>query len=252
MESTMSGFSFTTELMRSWAISKKDIKIYYTKAPVLIFGIIFPLALFFAFALGRDVPTEVLVPGLLAMTIFFSTTTIAPFSVPWEIAFGNFDRYFIAPITFNGLIMGKLFASFLYGILIAFVPLLVGLVGYDAEVTSAGILIGGIIISSLCFSALGMLFASIKADTPPKVMLILNVVRLPILFVSGIFIAIAEMPYWGRVLAVFSPLSYCSDLMHYSLGRGNYFPLWLDFLALAAFAVLFYVISVVRFSHRLG
>jgi len=252
MENTLSGFSFTTELRRSWAISKKDIKIYYLKAPVLIFGIIFPLALFFAFALGRDVPTGVLIPGLMAMTIFFSTTTIAPFSVPWEIAFGNFDRYFIAPITFNGLIMGKLFASFLYGILIAFVPLLVGLVGYGTDVTSVGVLVGGIIISSLCFSALGMLFATVKADTPPKVMLVLNVVRLPILFVSGIFISIAEMPYWGRILAVFSPLSYCSDLMYHSLGQGNYFPLWLDFLALVGFAVLFYMISVGRFSRRLG
>jgi ABC-2 type transport system permease protein len=147
--------------------------------------------------------------------------------------------------------MGKVFASFLYGLILALVPLLVGLLGYATEVTSAGILAGGIIVSSLCFSALGMLFATIKADTPPKVMLILNVVRLPILFVSGIFIAIAEMPYWGRVLSVFSPLSYCSDLMQYSLGRGNYFPLWLDFLALVAFGVLFYVISVVRFSRRL-
>jgi ABC-2 type transport system permease protein len=249
--SSASGFSFSSDLMRSWAISKKDIKIYYAKAPVLIFGIIFPLALFFAFALGRDVPTEILIPGLLAMTIFFSTTTIAPFSVPWEMVFGNFDRYFIAPITFNGLVMGKVLASFLYGILIAFVPLLVGLLGYGTEVTSVAVLAGGIIISSLCFSALGMLFATVKAETPPKVMLVLNVVRLPILFVSGIFISIAEMPYWGRVLAVFSPLSYCSDLMHYSLGRGNYFPLWLDFVALVGFAILFYVISVVRFTHRL-
>jgi len=251
MNSSMGGFSFADDLKRSWAISKKDIKIYYAKAPVLIFGIIFPLALFFAFALGRDVPTEVLIPGLLAMTIFSTTTTIPPFSVPWEIVFGNFDRYFIAPITFNGLVMGKVFASFLYGILIALVPLLVGLAGYGTGVTSAAALAGGVVASSLCFGALGMLFATVKADTPPKVMLILNVVRLPILFVSGIFISIASMPYWGRVLAVFSPLSYCSALMYYSLGQGNYFPLWLDFAALVAFTLLFYVVSVVRFGHRL-
>lgn len=244
------GFSLADELRRSWAISKKDIKIYYTKSPILIFGIIFPLALFFAFALGRDVPTEFLIPGLIAMTVFFSTTTIAPFSVPWEIAFGNFERYFTAPITFNGLIMGKLFASFLYGAFISLVPLLVGLVGYNAQVTSGGILAAAIIVSALCFSALGMLFSTVKADTPPKVMLILNVVRLPILFVSGIFITIAEMPYWGRVLSTLSPLSYCSDLMYYSLGEANYFPLWLDFLALAAFGAAFYLVSVVRFRYR--
>ena len=111
-------------------------------------------------------------------------------------------------------------------------------------------LAGGILVSALCFSALGMLFSTIKADTPPKVMLILNVVRLPILFISGIFVTIPEMPYWGRVLSVFSPLSYCSDLMYYSLGRPHYFPLLVDFLALIGFGVLFYVISVLRFSYR--
>jgi ABC-2 type transport system permease protein len=250
MEEITERFSLADQVMRSWAVCKKDIKIYYTKAAVLIFGIIFPLALFFAFALGRDVPTQALIPGLMAMTIFFSTTTIPPFSVPWEITFGNFDRYFSAPITFNSLIMGKVFASFLYGVVIALVPLLVGLLGYGVGITSAGILAGGILASCLCFGALGMLFATVKADTPPKVMLVLNVVRLPVLFVSGIFIAISEMPYWGRVLAVFSPLSYCSDLMYYSLGRGNYFPVWIDFLALALFGVAFYVVSVVRFERR--
>jgi ABC-2 type transport system permease protein len=95
-----------------------------------------------------------------------------------------------------------------------------------------------------------MLFSTIKAETPPKVMLILNVVRLPILFVSGIFIAIQDMPDWGRVLSVFSPLSYCSDLMYHSLGQSSYFPVWLDFLALAGFGILFYAVSVIRFKLR--
>lgn len=252
MEAVGGGFRLRNEIARGWAVSKKDIKIYYTSAPVLIFGIIFPLALFFAFALGRDVPGVQLIPGLLAMTLFFSTTTIAPFSVPWEIAFENFERYYIAPITLNGVVMGKVVASFLYGILISVVPLLVGIFGYGTQVTRWSMLTSGIIVASLCFSALGMLFATVKADSPPKVMLVLNVVRLPILFVSGIFITIAEMPYWGRVLSAFSPLSYCSDLMYYSTVKGyaNYFPIWLDFLALFAFGVLFYAVSVMRFRFR--
>ena len=184
------------------------------------------------------------------MTIFFSTTTIAPFSVPWEIAFKNFERYYTAPITVNGLVLGKLVASFLYGVLISLVPLLIGLLGYSTEVTSSGVLVMGILVSAFCFSALGMLFSTIKADTPPKVMLILNVVRLPILFISGIFVTIPEMPYWGRVLSVFSPLSYCSDLMYSSLGQPRYFPVWVDFLALVGFGIVFYVTSVLRFRYR--
>lgn len=246
----VTGTSLTGRVARSWAVSKKDMKIYYTQAPIIIFGILFPLALFFAFALGRDIPSKLLIPGLIAMTLFFSTTTIAPFSVPWEIAFGNFERYYTAPITMNGVIAGKMFASFLYGVILSLVPLLVGVLGYGTNITSWAVLVTGILVSSLCFAALGMLFSTIKAETPPKVMLILNVVRLPVLFVSGIFISIPEMPYWGRVLSVFSPLSYCSDLMYRSLGQQEYFPLWLNFVVLVAFGALFYVLSVVRFRYR--
>jgi ABC-2 type transport system permease protein len=250
MEAMAGGFSMTREMARGWAISKKDMKIYYTQAPILIFGIVFPLALFFAFVLGRDIPANLMIPGLLSMTLFFSTTTIAPFSVPWEIAFKNFERYYTAPITLNAVVMGKLVASFIYGAALAVIPLLLGLLGYDTTVTDWWTLVTGIIVSALCFSALGMLFSTVKADTPPKVMLVLNVVRLPVLFVSGIFVTIPDMPYWARVLSVFSPVSYCSDLMYYSLGQPNYFPLWLDFLALAGFGVAFYAISVLRFRYR--
>jgi ABC-2 type transport system permease protein len=43
-------------LRKCWAIAKKDIRIYYLKGPVLIFGILFPTFLFLAFVIGRNVP----------------------------------------------------------------------------------------------------------------------------------------------------------------------------------------------------
>lgn len=40
----------------------------------------------------------------------------------------------------------------------------------------------------------------------------LNVVRLPMMFKSGIFIPISQLPAWGRVISWFSPVSYAVDL----------------------------------------
>ena len=41
------------QVRRAWAIAKKDIRIYYSKGPVLIFGIFMPLFLFLAFLTGK-------------------------------------------------------------------------------------------------------------------------------------------------------------------------------------------------------
>ena len=69
-------------LRKAWAVSSKDMRIYYFQPAVLIFGLVFPVAIFFAFMIGRDVKAVNLFPGLIALTLFFSTTTVAPFSVP--------------------------------------------------------------------------------------------------------------------------------------------------------------------------
>lgn len=42
------------QLKPAYAIAKKDIRIYYLRGPVIIFGVLFPLFLFMAFMIGRD------------------------------------------------------------------------------------------------------------------------------------------------------------------------------------------------------
>ncbi len=74
----------TAALRRSWCIAKKDIRIYYNRGPVIIFGILFPAFLFMAFAWGRQVPAESLVPGLIGMALFFTSSATTPAVFPFE------------------------------------------------------------------------------------------------------------------------------------------------------------------------
>jgi ABC-2 type transport system permease protein len=93
---------------------------------------------------------------------------------------------------------------------------------------------------------MGMLISTVKADTPPKVMMVLNLVRLPMMFISGIFIAIATLPLYGRVLAWFSPVSYAADLLYKGLGFKDYFGVLVSSLMLIAFTAAMFVASVLR------
>ncbi len=234
------------ELRKAWAISTKDMRIYYFQPAVLMFGLLLPIAIFFAFTIGRDVRAVTLFPGLIALTLFFSTTTVAPFSVPWEKMTRTFERLLFAPISLSAAVLGKVMSALIFGLVISVVPLAIGLIFFGSTVTNTGVLILGLVLGNICLATMGMLISTVKADTPPKVMMVLNVVRLPLMFISGIFVAIPTLPYWGRVLSWFSPVSYCVDLFYRGLGFKDYFGPVVSCLMLVAFTAAMYLLSVLR------
>lgn len=233
-------------LRKAWAISSKDMKIYYFQPAVLIFGLVFPVAIFFAFMIGRNVEAVTLFPGLIALTLFFSTTTVAPFSVPWEKMNRTFERLLFAPVSMVDAVVGKIMSAFIFGFVISLFPLAIGLIFFGSTIASWAALVLALLLGNLCMATLGMLISTVNADTPPKVMMVLNVVRLPLMFISGIFIAIPTLPLYGRVLAWFSPVSYITDLLYKGLGFNNYWDMWVSCLMLVGFTAVMFVASVIR------
>jgi ABC-2 type transport system permease protein len=63
------------------------------------------------------------------------------------------------------------------------------------------------------------------------------VVKFPIVFISGVFIPLDELPTWAQAIAYFSPLTYFTDIARYCI------------VVLLAFTVLFITIAM-RFHHR--
>jgi ABC-2 type transport system permease protein len=79
-------------------------------------------------------------------------------------------------------------------------------------------------------------------------MMLLNLVRLPIIFVSGVFLPFSQMPAWGRWLAPLSPLSYSADLVRVGFGETSFFSFWGDVAALVGFTVAF--LWLAHWLHR--
>jgi ABC-2 type transport system permease protein len=66
-----------------------------------------------------------------------------------------------------------------------------------------------------------------------------TLVRWPLLFISGIFIPLADMASWARALAYLSPLTYAQDLLNHAVLRAGYLPVWLDVAVLPVLLVVF-------------
>ena len=236
--------SISVQLNRAFAIAKKDLRIYYKRGPVLIFGLIMPFFLFLSFFIGRNIPIQHLFTGLLGMTIFFSSMSIGPAIVPFEARSKNLERLMSTPISVWALLMGDVIASFLYGLSISIVPIMIGFI-VGVAVTQWALLFLGMLLAAFCFACFGVLLSAYPpTDIPSTVMMISNLVKFPLVFISGVFIPISEMQDWMRIVASFSPLTYFTDLVNYCVQGVTYYSAPVDCLALIGFILLFLVVAI--------
>lgn len=231
------------ELKSAWAITKKDARIYYLRPGIIMFGVLFPLFLFLSFAIGRNLSADVLIPGLMAISVFFAASSIGPMAVPTERKTKTYERMITAPVSPLSILFGEIAGGAIFGAIIATIPLVIGITIYGTRIANPIGLIGALILISFAFSAMGIMFAAIPTDNPGDVMMILNFIRLPLLFVSGIFVPVSAMGVYGAV-ALVSPLTYAKDIIQYALtGAGYYGPL-IDSLGMVIFTGIFLWVGV--------
>ena len=232
------------QFKRSFAIVKKNICIYYSKGPVIIFGLITPFFLFLSFYIGRDMPAEALVPGLLGMTAFFTATSVGPAIVPWEARAKTLERLISSPISIWTIFLGDVLSSFLFGALVSVFPVIVSLF-IGVRIAYPLILVLGVVLATFCFASFSILLSAYPpTDTPASVMMLSSMIKFPLVFISGIFVPIEELPAWGKTISSISPLTYFTDLARYSVQGTSYYPIELDLIVLVAFAIIFLVTAI--------
>jgi ABC-2 type transport system permease protein len=230
-------------------VAKKNALLYYLKPPVLIFGVLFPVFFFLSFKMGRPIAPEQIVPGMVAMALWFTASAVGPLVTPWERRARTYERLISAPVSLRAILAGDVLSGLVFGACLSVIPIVLGLALTDAAVTNALLLVAGIVLGALSFASLGVMLAAPPASSPSNIMLLSNLVRLPLLFVSGVFLPIAQMPGWARWVSPVSPLSYAGDVIRAGFGQRAYFPVWLSLAMLAAFTgVLFW--GACRFHRR--
>ena len=229
-------------------VTEKNIRIYYTKAPVMIFGLLFPLFMFLSFYLGRKMDLYLFFPGLLAMSLFFTSSSVGPLITPWEKQAGTYERLLSFPVTINTIILGDVAAGMIFGIIINLIVLITGLIFLNYNVNVL-FLITGVVLASFCFSSLGVLLASPSVRSPSHIMMFSSLIRFPLIFISGIFIPLEKLQGIGKGLSYISPITYLVDLLNFSFKGEHFIPLTVDITVLLIFSVIFLFLAN-RFHQR--
>jgi len=242
------------ELASAWTVAVKDVKVYYLKPGMIMFGLFMPFFMFFSFSVRREMAAVQGVSRLLALTTFFTAAAAGPFIIPLERRLGTYDRLLAAPMSLLTLLLGKAAVGAFFAIGVSALALLVGVVAFGATVAQPGLLAAGVLLGSFSFSTLGLVFGSIPTRNPGDVMMPSTLLRWGLLFISGVFVPVEEMAPVARMVAYLSPLTYAQDLMNHAvLGRGLLAP-WLDLAVLLLSGVLFLLPSLKMHqrSRRLG
>jgi len=232
------------ELSQAWLVTLKDIKVYYLRPGMIMFGFLMPFFMFFSFSVKREMAAGDGMARLLALTIFFTAAAAGPFIIPTERRLGTYDRLLAAPMSLLTLLLGKIAVGAFFAIAVSSIAIIIGILFLDASIAQPALMIAGIFIGSFTFSTMGLIFGSIPTRNPGDVQMPSTLIRWVLLFISGVFIPLSEMSTVARGISYISPLTYAQDLMNHAvLGTGE-LALWLNLSVLFLSGVIFLLPSI--------
>ena len=242
--------SWSEDLAKVPYIVKKDIKTYYFKPPNISWGILFPAALVLAFSIRNPADIREMVPGLVGMAILFGTTSMCAIVLTFEKRIGSLERLLLAPISLEGILLGKILGGTLFGMINAAVMILFSIIFLDAAIVNPLSLFFVSFLTAFEFSAFGALIAS-SVNEVFEAQTLSNYFRFPMIFICGVFISLNALPSFIRPISYLLPLTYVVDALQYCLiGRFEVVPLLLNIIILLGYSLAFFVLATRVLARR--
>jgi ABC-2 type transport system permease protein len=235
-----------------WNILIKDMRTYYLKPPNISWGLIFPLAwtgMFFiksGSGLG-SIPT--LLPGVVAISILFGTTSMLSVTVTFEKKNRSFERLLLAPISFELLMLAKTSGAILFGVANAFVPVIMAAFFVDLSGVAWGVFLPAVFMIAVASTFLG-LFIAVAVSEVFEAQTFSNFFRFPMIFLCGLFFPLEKLPIFLKPLSYALPLTYGADVLHGAVHGGHSVPFALDLLILGLFCVGLFMVSLRNIRRR--
>jgi len=235
-------------MSKAISIAKKDAKIYYFKPQILGFGILIPAFLYLSFSIGREIPPDLLIPGLVGMVSLFGASSVEAISITIEKQTQTYEILQTAPVSTATIVLGKSLAGSAFGIMLSLATAVGATVLGGGRIANPILFVVAIVVGTFAFSALGMLFAAAAKDMPTANMA-LTALRLPMMFIGGVFIPIQTLPFELQIISYLTPLTYLTD----ALGEAMKVPsikFALDLGVLLAWAIILQTVAVIVLNKK--
>jgi ABC-2 type transport system permease protein len=243
------------EIQAIYVMWLRQMKRFIRSKSRIVATIVQPL--FFLFILGfgfrsADMPgvsgdyLYFLAPGIITMAILFSSM-FTGISVLWDKQFGFLQEVLVAPISRISIIIGRTLGGATTALIQGFFILCIALAMGVPITGILGVLFTLVLMVLIAFSAVGFgLILASRIEDFQGFQIIMNLLIMPLLFLSSVFFPIAsnpEIPRWAAQLSFLNPLFYMVDGLRGSLtGVNNVLPPHIDLLVILG--ICLFTISV--------
>lgn len=191
-------------------------------------------------------------PGIMAMTVMMSVMTGLPHAISYEKEYGTLDGMIVAPIDRLSIILGKTIAQTTRG-------LIQGLIILSLAVLIFGVTVHGniflllflLVLGVFSFVGLGILITSFARDEQTASMVMMTLM-FPMMFLSGVFFPIQQMPEFMQGIAWSLPLTYATSALRKVMVLGaGVTAIWTELAVLIAFGIVMLLIAVPLFKKAM-
>ncbi|MGZ3496069.1 MAG: ABC transporter permease [Vulcanimicrobiaceae bacterium] len=230
------------EMVRSLKIINQVIwpPIITTMLYVFVFGL----------ALGSRIKSvqgvsyaEFLIPGLIMLQVIDSSYGECSSSIFQGRFMNSIQEMLIAPMSAYEMVFGYVLGSVARAIVIANMIMLLGVVLVHTLPDNWPLYFGVMIVVSILFSALGLIFG-LMAEKFDHLAVLTTFVITPLTFVGGTFTSAQLLPPVIRNFELINPMFYTIDAFRYSYTGQSYLPLGLSMSVIFVLAAIAMAIAL--------
>jgi ABC-2 type transport system permease protein len=156
---------------------------------------------------------DFIAPGIMAMTVMMSVMTGLPAAISQEREVGTLDGMMVAPINRLSVILGKTLAQMARGILQGVLILVLSVILFGVTIHGNILLVFALLLLGVfSFVGLGVVLTSFAKDQETAVMM-MTTIMFPMMFLSGVFFPVEQMPWFMQGISRFLPLTYVADAL---------------------------------------
>ncbi|MEM2350898.1 MAG: ABC transporter permease [Thermoproteota archaeon] len=192
-----------------------------------------------------------MVSGIVVMTAFMGSF-ISGISVIWDKQFGFLKETLVAPASRSTVILGRIVGDSIVTTLQSMVIIVLSqLLTSEVNLFNTPLAMVYVFIMSIGFTSLGSVI-SLKFSSMEGFQMVVNLLTMPMVFMSGVFYPVTTMPDWMKVVAKVNPLTYSVHAVRYWLTGSNtgfeYMNLATDLLVLGIFTTIAVTLAIKVFE----
>jgi ABC-2 type transport system permease protein len=198
---------------------------------------------------GAPSSFEFLAPGFIAMSMVMGGLAGLAMTFSRERELGTLDGMLMTPISRFSIVMGKAMAQAVRGIISGILIIILSIILFGVKIYGNILLMSLIIfLGILSFTGLGLIATSFVSDQESAQMIML-MIQMPMIFISGIFYPVLQLPWWLRDIAYMLPLSYTvSAFRAVMVLNAPLSAVWPEVLVLIFYSIVTFAIAIPLFQ----